>query len=136
VRSTEPERADVLDALLRGATTIVREERVSVDLVPALTLATDGHLVIGSGTAAALLDALRALSPVAKGLPVLTSRERDILHSIANGHTVRLTARALGIAEKTVENIQSRLFRKLGASSRPAALTTAQALGLLDPSPG
>jgi DNA-binding NarL/FixJ family response regulator len=133
VRSTEPRRADVLDALLRGATAVVCEDRIASDLVPALTLATDGHLLIGSGTAAALLD---AVSPTSKGLPVLTSRERDILHSIAQGHTVRLTARALGIAEKTVENIQARLFRKLGARNRPTALAIAHALGLLDLNPG
>ena len=83
---------------------------------------------------AALLDAVRASSPAPRGgLPVLTSRERDILQSIANGHTVRLTARGLGIAEKTVENIQSRLFRKLGAHNRSGALAAAHALGLLEP---
>jgi hypothetical protein len=45
---------------------------------------------------------------------------------------VRLTARALGIAEKTVENTQARLFRKLGARNRPGALAAAHALGLLE----
>jgi len=82
---------------------------------------------------AALLDAVRATSTAPPSLPVLTSRERDILQSIANGHTVRLTARGLGIAEKTVENIQSRLFRKLGAHNRSGALAAAHALGLLEP---
>jgi two-component system nitrate/nitrite response regulator NarL len=62
----------------------------------------------------------------------LTARECDILHSIAEGHTVRQTARTLGIAAKTVENTQARLFRKLGARNRPAALTTAHAIGLLE----
>jgi NADH-quinone oxidoreductase subunit M len=67
-----------------------------------------------------------------RGLPDLTARERDILTSIADGHTVRQTARALGIAAKTVENTQARLFRKLGARNRPGALAAAHALGLLD----
>lgn len=132
VRSTEPGRAEVLEALLRGAVTVITEDRIASDLVPALALATHGYLAIESDTAAALLDAVRAASPATAGLPVLTSRERDILHSIANGHTVRLTARALGIAEKTVENTQSRLFRKLGARNRPGALAAAHALGLLE----
>jgi two-component system, NarL family, nitrate/nitrite response regulator NarL len=132
VRSAEPGRAEVLEALLRGAVTVVTEDRIATDLVPALTLATHGYLAIESGAAGALLDAVRASSPATPGLPVLTSRERDILRSIANGHTVRLTARALGIAEKTVENTQSRLFRKLGARNRPGALAAAHALGLLE----
>jgi len=133
VRSTPPPRAEVLGALLRGALTVVTADRVATDLVPALTLANHGYLAIEESAAGALLDAVRAPSGAsAPGLPELTSRECDILRSIANGHTVRLTARALGIAEKTVENTQARLFRKLGARNRPGALAAAHALGLLD----
>jgi DNA-binding CsgD family transcriptional regulator len=68
----------------------------------------------------------------ADGLPELTVREADILCSIARGDTVRQTARSLGIAEKTVENTQARLFRKLNAKNRIGALATAHALGLLE----
>ena len=133
VRSVPPPRAEVLGALLRGALTVVTADRVATDLVPALTLATHGYLAIEESAAGALLDAVRAPAGAsAPGLPELTSRECDILRSIANGHTVRLTARALGIAEKTVENTQARLFRKLGARNRPGALAAAHALGLLD----
>ena len=63
----------------------------------------------------------------------LTTREADILGSIALGHTVRQTARSLGIAVKTVENTQARLFRKLGAHNRSGALTIAYRMGLVDP---
>jgi DNA-binding CsgD family transcriptional regulator len=66
-------------------------------------------------------------------VPELTTRENDILGSIARGHTVRQTARALGIAVKTVENTQARLFRKLGAHNRSGALTIAYRMGLVDP---
>ncbi|WP_433383725.1 response regulator transcription factor [Actinoplanes sp. CA-142083] len=68
----------------------------------------------------------------AEGLPELTVREADILCSIARGDTVRQTARSLGIAEKTVENTQARLFRKLNARNRAGALANAHALGLLE----
>ena len=57
---------------------------------------------------------------------------RRILGSIARGHTIRQTARALGIAAKTVENTQARLFRKLGARNRAETLTIARDVGLLD----
>lgn len=66
------------------------------------------------------------------GLPELTARESDILRSIAMGHTVRQTARLLAIAEKTVENLQARLFLKLGTHNRAGAIGAAHALGLLD----
>lgn len=64
--------------------------------------------------------------------PDLTAREVDILGSIAMGHTVRQTARLLAIAEKTVENLQTRLFLKLGTHSRAGAIRAAYSLGLLD----
>jgi DNA-binding NarL/FixJ family response regulator len=67
--------------------------------------------------------------------PELTARESDILQSIARGHTVRQTARSLGIAMKTVENTQARLFRKLGAHNRPGTVAAAYGLGLIDPEP-
>jgi DNA-binding CsgD family transcriptional regulator len=64
--------------------------------------------------------------------PKLTARERDILDLIALGNTIRQTARALGIAAKTVENTQARLFRKLGARNRAETLTIAERWGLID----
>ncbi len=88
-------------------------------------------------TADSLLGAARvrwdehATGPV--GLPELTSRESDILSSMAQGHSIRQTARALGIAPKTVENVQTRLFRKLGVRNRSGALAVANAFGLLPP---
>jgi hypothetical protein len=41
----------------------------------------------------------------------------------------------LGIAPKTVENIQTRLFRKLGVANRAGALAVADAFGLLPETP-
>jgi DNA-binding NarL/FixJ family response regulator len=61
----------------------------------------------------------------------LTSRELDILRSIARGDSVRQTASSLGISVKTVENTQARLFRKLGVRNRAEALLVAYELGVV-----
>jgi DNA-binding NarL/FixJ family response regulator len=106
-------------------------ERIATDLVSACTLAAHGYVTIEADAARAVLDAFHAPSSEPT-LPELTSRELDILRLIAGGHTVRQTARALGIAAKTVENTQSRLYRKLGARNRSGALVAAHALGLLE----
>lgn len=82
---------------------------------------------------AAALGLLGSATGAAGGLPELTARESQILRSIAAGDTVRQTARSLGIAPKTVENTQARLFRKLGCRNRAATLARALDLGLLDP---
>jgi DNA-binding NarL/FixJ family response regulator len=129
VRTTPPQRAEALDALLRGACGVLTADQVATALLPALLLATDGHVTVEAGTARDLLATVRAASGAR--LPELTGRELDILRSIELGHTVRQTARTLGIAVKTVENTQSRLFRKLNARNRAGALVTAHGLGLL-----
>jgi DNA-binding NarL/FixJ family response regulator len=129
VRSEPPPRSEVMTALLRGACAVMSAERVATDLVPACTLAAHGYVTVEAEAARVVLDALQAPSA---GLPELTSRELDILRLIAGGNTVRQTARALGIAAKTVENTQSRLYRKLGARNRSGALVAAHALGLLE----
>jgi two-component system, NarL family, nitrate/nitrite response regulator NarL len=133
VRSTEPESVDVLDTLGRAIAAVVPADRVGEDLVPALTLAARGYLTLEGGHARAVLSALNGRRVDHDGgLPELTARESDILRSIAAGHTVRQTARSLGIAEKTVENTPARLFRKLGARNRAGALATAHAWGLIE----
>ncbi|MFL6123578.1 LuxR C-terminal-related transcriptional regulator [Actinophytocola sp.] len=132
VRTEPPSRSEVLTALLRGACAVLTAERIGTELVPACTLAAHGYVTVDADAARGVLDALQ--TPAA-GLPELTSRELDILRLIADGNTVRQTARALGIAAKTVENTQSRLYRKLGARNRSGALVAAHALGLLELAP-
>jgi DNA-binding CsgD family transcriptional regulator len=61
----------------------------------------------------------------------LTPREREILASIDRGDSVKQTARSLGIAVKTVESLQGRLFRKLGVRNRAQAVAAAHTRGLL-----
>ncbi|MCU7727768.1 LuxR C-terminal-related transcriptional regulator [Actinoplanes sp. KI2] len=124
-------RAQVADLLLHGVCAIVAAERVRDDLPPVLAVVSRGYLSIDTGEARALLS--RHLGPAGDaGLPDLTPREAEILRSIALGHTVRQTARALGIAVKTVENTQARMFRKLGTHNRVGSLRVAHSLGLVE----
>jgi two-component system nitrate/nitrite response regulator NarL len=132
VRSHDfPEQLAVADALARHASGLVAQVDVAAGLRPILNVAAQGLLVMSWRYAE---TRLKWASTTSDAVPRLTARERDILGSIACGHTVRQTARALGIAEKTVENTQARLFRKLGSRNRMEALTTADAWGLIDPS--
>lgn len=54
----------------------------------------------------------------------LSAREREIADLIAEGHTHKEIARALGLAPATVRNQTARIYDKVGVSSR-AALTRA-----------
>lgn len=122
------ERQAVVDALAHRANGLISGLDVVTGLVPALRVAATGLFAM-SWPYTALLPT-RARQPQGE-VPELTPRERDILDSIARGHTVRQTARELGIAAKTVENTQARLFRKLGARNRVETLTIARDRGLL-----
>ncbi len=132
VGSTPLSRAEAMAALSRGVVGLIDADRLEQNLLPALTLTATGHLTVSSALADGVVAGVRARSgDTDQTLPELTSRERDILRSIASGDTVRQTARTLGIAPKTVENIQARLFRKLGVHNRSGAVASAHSLGLL-----
>ncbi len=98
----------------------------------------------------ALLSALRSESPVprkmipevlrrvAESAPLsksdlapLTSREMQILRGIAKGHTTKRMAGDLGLAAPSIETHLHNIFRKLNATNRGEAVSTALKVGLL-----
>jgi DNA-binding NarL/FixJ family response regulator len=62
------------------------------------------------------------VEPVVEGLGCLTSRELDVLASLADGTSALETARALGISPHTVRTHITNLLRKLGVHSRLEAV--------------
>lgn len=62
---------------------------------------------------------------------MLSARERDILGLLAAGMSSKDMARTLSLAEGTVKVHRKRLYRKLNASGRYAALNRAREYGLL-----
>ena len=52
----------------------------------------------------------------------LSSREAEIMSLIAEGHSNREIAARLVLAEKTVKNHVNRIYAKLAADSRAAAI--------------
>jgi DNA-binding NarL/FixJ family response regulator len=63
---------------------------------------------------------------------LLTPRERDVLALIATGATNAEIARRLKVAESTIKQHVSAVYRKLSARSRVEAIRRAQAAGMLD----
>ena len=48
------------------------------------------------------------------GWAVLTARERDVIHPVAEGKSNKLIAMELGISMRTVEAHRARIFYKMG----------------------
>lgn len=53
----------------------------------------------------------------------LSAREAEVMSLIAAGHSNRLIAEQLFVTEKTVKNHVNKIYAKLGAGSRPEAIT-------------
>jgi DNA-binding NarL/FixJ family response regulator len=135
VHSNSLDPPELAEALASGASALVAAGRVDAHFISVLRMVSQGYLVVDSMPMRPLIGAVRARwderAPGRSELPELTSRESDILRSMARGDSIRQTAKALGIAPKTVENVQTRLFRKLGVRNRSGALAVADAFGLL-----
>jgi DNA-binding NarL/FixJ family response regulator len=133
VVTEKTKRDQVAEAWARGAG-VVPASRVADLLLTAVRAAGQGFLLVDAAHCRAILAPSQTVG--ATGSPswllALTPREREILTFIARGHSMKQTARVLGISVRTVENLQGNLFRKLRVHSRAAALAAARDLGLLD----
>jgi DNA-binding CsgD family transcriptional regulator len=65
-------------------------------------------------------------------LPILSTRQRDVLRLIARGLTSRQVAEALRISEPTVKSHLRTIYKTLGAKSRSHAIAEAQRHKLVD----
>lgn len=70
------------------------------------------------------------LSELERRYAELTPREREVLASVVGGQRNKQTARALGIAERTVKLHRSRVLQKMRAESLAELVRMAQRLGL------
>jgi DNA-binding NarL/FixJ family response regulator len=125
----------------------------SDDLLRMMKVGCSGYVLKDAGPGElqrALLSALRSESPVprkmipevlrrvAESTPLsqstvtpLTSREMQILRSIAKGHTTKRMAKDLGLAAPSIETHLHNIFRKLNASNRGEAVSAAMKVGLI-----
>jgi DNA-binding NarL/FixJ family response regulator len=121
-----------LEAILRGADAVVHTDASPTELAEAVIAVRRGETLLDPRVARHLAATARTGQAIAAARMYLTPREVSILASVERGESVKQTARSLGIAVKTVENLQSRMFRKLGARNRAHAVTIAHRVGLLE----
>src|ERR1700716_155576 len=125
----------------------------SDDLLRMMQVGCSGYVLKDAGPGElqrALLSAMRSESPVprrmipevlrrvAEYIPLsqstvvpLTSREMQILRGIAKGHTTKRLAADLVLAAPSIETHLHNIFRKLNATNRGEAVSTALKQGLL-----
>lgn len=100
-----------------------------VELIAGVRAVQRGEAVLSAEISAHLATRTRTSSIVTTG--TLSDREHAVLQLVSHGDTNREIARALGIAEHTVESHLSNAMIKLGARSRVEAVTLAVQRGVL-----
>ena len=112
----------VLEAFRAGARGVYSKEESVSDLSKCVRRVHEGQIWANSQQISALVQAwssghhVRAVD--ARGVNLLSKREREIVNRAAQGLTNREIATQLGLSPHTVKNCLFRIFDKLGVSNR------------------
>lgn len=113
------------EAFAAGALGYVVKDAAVAELASAMaTVAAGGRFVS---------PALPAVPHTAYPSQVLTSRQREVLQLIAEGHTLRAIAERLFISVKTVETHKAQLMERLDLRNVASLTRYAIRAGLIDP---
>jgi DNA-binding NarL/FixJ family response regulator len=115
------DRLSVLEAFRAGVRGVFcRTESLEL-LGRCIHAAHAGQVWANSRELGYLLEAVSQAMPRmvdAKGLTLLSKREQEVVHCVAEGMSNREIAKRLTLTEHTVKNYLFRIFDKLGVSSR------------------
>jgi DNA-binding NarL/FixJ family response regulator len=122
----------VFAAMRAGARGYVLKDATKGEILRAIRAVADGQAIFSPTIATRLLTFFANPYPHAPEelFPELTTREREILELIAQGHSNSEIARQLGLSTKTVSNYVSNIFNKLQVADRAAAIIRARDAGL------
>jgi DNA-binding NarL/FixJ family response regulator len=124
--------ATVFTAMRAGARGYVLKDAQKDDVLRAIRAVGRGEAIFSPGIAARLTDFFTTARPAAprEAFPLLTGREREMLHLMAQGASNAEIARLLSLSTKTVANYVSNILGKLQAADREEAVLRAREAGL------
>jgi len=122
----------VFSAMRAGARGYVLKGADPAEILKVLRAVAGGEAYFGPEIAKRLVDFFSAPKPASpeEAFPELTSREREILDLIAQGHTNAKIAARLFVSPNTVRNHISHIFAKLQVADRAHAIVRAREAGL------
>lgn len=137
VCSGRSDDADVLEVIGAGAVGYLTKETLTPEaLEAAVRSAAAGSGVIEPDMLGRVLRDLARVSedvlePRGLSLALLSTREREVLRLVAQGHPTREVAKRLSYSERTIKNILHDVATKLGARTRSQAVAFAVREGLI-----
>ena len=122
----------VFSAMRAGARGYVLKGAHPSEILKVLRAVADGEAYFGTEIAKRLMNFFSAPKPASpeEAFPELSSREREILDLIAQGHTNAKIAARLFVSPRTVGNHVSHIFTKLQVADRAHAIIRAREAGL------
>lgn len=121
------DEATLFAALRHGACGYVVKGVTAAELVSAVHTVSNGETYVSPGIAGRMLTSMAATRNPG-GLPDLSSREQEILESIAEGKTNKEIAALLHLSEKTIKHYVTNILTKLQARNRVEAAVKARSL--------
>lgn len=120
--------ATVFTAMRAGARGYVLKDAEKDDVLRAIRAVGRGEAIFGPGIASRLTDFFTTARPTApqENFPMLTGRERELLHLIGQGASNAEIAHLLSLSAKTVANYVSNILNKLQVASREEAVLRAR----------
>jgi DNA-binding NarL/FixJ family response regulator len=141
--TTSDAEEHLYEAIASGAFGYLIKSMRGEELIEAIADVAQGVPPFAAGLGACLLaEFARRSTAAADGAPnattedpsgePLTTRELDVLRSVAAGHTYRETAALLGMSERTVRYHMSEMLARLHLAHRSQVIAYAAEAGLLD----
>jgi DNA-binding NarL/FixJ family response regulator len=116
------DRDALIDAFRCGARGVIFRDEPLITLTKCIRIVDQGQFWVSTEHLGYLLEALGRSSPLrlqsARGLDLLSKREADVVHLVAQGLTNREISQQLKLSEHTTRNYLFRIFDKLGVSTR------------------
>lgn len=107
-------RVHVLRALQAGATGYVVKKSAAKEVVDAIRVVHKGGRYLSKELADSVIDQVVQKTASEDPLTRLSSRERQVLQMLVEGHAVAHIAATLSLSPKTVETYRARMMEKLG----------------------
>jgi DNA-binding NarL/FixJ family response regulator len=125
---------NVFDAFRAGASGFMLKDAGAAEFIRAVRIVAGGDALLAPSITRRMIAEFAHRRPPSPGtgrLDGLTTREREVLISIARGLSNREIAASLVVAEETVKTHVSRILAKLGLRDRTQAIVIAYESGLV-----
>jgi len=133
ILSVHDDESYIMRALVAGARAYLLKNSTDEDLIPAVRAVAAGKSFFSPGVAAVLAeDYVRQLQHrgMTDSYDLLTDREKEVLHLLAEGRSNKEVATLLGLGLSTIETHRANLMQKLNLHSTAEIVLYAVRKGL------